>query len=450
MNKKPNILFLFPDQHRREWINYPENVFERFDMKDPKLNLPNISYIQSQGVTFTNAVTPSPLCAPARACLALGTRYFNCETFNNEYDFPVNKDNIYKSMKNVGYEVCGVGKFDLQKKTCNWFDYKVISDIGFTNFLDNEGKLDAISFTKKLNKPAGPYTKFLHENNLLQDHLDDMQDRKRKTNPTTLPDFAYCDNWITNNAIEILKDIPNDKPWFMQINFTGPHDPFDITKNMRESVKDRFFDTPPECLDDDNEDVRRNYAAMIENIDRNIGLILDLLKEKDELSNTIIVYASDHGEMLGDLNRYSKGVAFRGSINIPLIISMPNCKRKGEVDYSLIELQDLAKTFADFAEADFKSTDESLSLLPILNGCENNHRDYVVSALYTKNGGFKCILDNDYKYVINSDNEQLLFNVKDDVWEKNNVLSENLEVAKKYFSKLNCIFDGQPFDCNNA
>ncbi len=433
--KRPNILFLFPDQHRREWFPYTADIFTQWGMQKLDLKLPNIEFIQSRGVTFLNAITPSPLCAPARACLATGTDYTNCATYNNGYDMPVDMPTIYSALSNNGYAVCGVGKFDLEKKSCNWFDSETRKAWGFTKAIDNEGKLDAIRFTKQRGEPAGPYMKHLDTNKQMQTHLDDMFERKNKTHTTPLADEFYCDNWLTQNAVDLISDIPVGEPWFIQVNFTGPHSPFDITKRMRETVENRTYELAVNNTDPLNEEVRKNYAAMIENIDRNIGILIDLVKERGELENTVIVYAADHGDMLGDHGRYSKGVALRGSLNIPMIVALPNAQRIGEFDSSIVELQDLTKTFADIAGVDY-ACEHSISLIDIVQGKTTSHRDFATSALYHKESGFRCIVDNSYKYIETRQGEKLLYDMQADIWECDNIATNNADIVQAYSEKL--------------
>ncbi len=436
---KPNILFLFPDQHRKEWFPYKEEVFEQWQMKKPQLNMPNIEKLMGKGVTFLNTITPSPLCAPARACVASGVRYDNCETFNNAYDFPFEKENMYKALRDTGYNVYGVGKFDLRKKTCDWFNKENYDKFGFTKAIDNEGKIDGVNHATKFGEPKGPYLKYLDENGLMPLYLKDMIGRKNKTNASDLPDEAYGDNWITRNAMELISSTDNKNPWFMQVNFTGPHSPFDITKSMKESVKDREFEKP---FEDDGKseninEIRQNYAAMIENIDRNIGELLSFLEKRGELDNTVIVYSSDHGEMLGDFGRFSKSVPFRGSVNIPLVVVTPNAKRAGEYDSSIVELQDLTSTFLELAGIDKFDASGSKSLMPILNKEVKTHREYAFSALKTNDEhGFRMVCDKEFKYIEYINAESALYDIVNDVWESNNIVDDLPYVAIKYNTLL--------------
>lgn len=432
--KKPNILFLFPDQHRREWLSYSDEQFAKWEMQRPELHLPNIDKLMEKGVTFLNATTAAPLCSPARACLASGTRYPRCEAPLNSHDYNPEKPTFYSALKSQGYNVLGCGKFDLRKNSYDWFDVEKRKNLGFTNLIDNEGKIDAILSYKQNGGAMGPYMEFLEKEGLADIHYDDLNERKHKTHPTPLPNHAYCDNWIGQNALDLIGEVPVGEPWFIQVNFTGPHDPFDVTKSMLETVKDREYELGHKADFEENAmEIRQCYAAMIENIDRNIGDIIKLVEDRDELDNTIIVYASDHGEMLGDHGKYAKSYPFRGSINIPLIVSVPNGTRQGETDNSIVELQDLAMTFAEIAGTDVPSAVDSKSILGLVKGDTDGHRDIGFSALYDHREGtnFKCVYDYQYKYIEYVDGKKSLFDIANDVWEDNDIIENHPEIAQK-------------------
>lgn len=439
MMKRPNILFLIPDQHRKEWLPYNEEIFKGWGMEKLDLHMPNVEKIMSRGCTFLNTITPSPLCAPARACFASGTKYEHCETPGNDFDYPLDKPTIYNALKTAGYEVLGAGKFDLRKYTCDWFNTDNPRRLGFTNAIDSEGKMDAVNHYVRYKGPRGPYMKYLQELGYDKIHADDLIGRKNKTYRTPIPDEYYCDNWIAQNAMKLIDQAKKDRPWFIQVNFNGPHAPFDVTERMFRTVKDRKFELAHDGKFEENAmEIRQCYAAMIENIDRNIGLIIKLVEERGELDNTVIVYASDHGEMLGDHGKYGKAVPYRGSIDIPLVIALPDAKEKGIYSTALVELQDLTSTFAELAGAKLETALESISLLPLLQGKKTTHRQYQTSALSTKGkNGFKCVLNEDYKYIEYGDGEKILFDRRDDVWEDHNVLESNIDVATKMATIIN-------------
>ena len=104
MTRRPNFLFLFPDQHRPDWLGCTPAL---------PLRTPHLDALAARGVRFANAVTPSPLCSPARACLATGRDYRRCGVIDNGQNTPLTLPTYYQHLRATGYQVCGTGKFDL-------------------------------------------------------------------------------------------------------------------------------------------------------------------------------------------------------------------------------------------------------------------------------------------------------------------------------------------------
>lgn len=371
--ERPNILFLFPDQWRPDWVGY---------LKQVPVRTPNLDALAARGTVFTGAITPSPLCAPARGALAMGLEYTRSPVKTNNNNVPLGGDFFYKRLRDAGYHVMGCGKFDLSKGAADWgVDGKHrlpdgttrLADWGFSDGIDNSGKFDATGAHKRGDNC--PYLDFLKKQGLLETHLRDFQQRKGKgiygnTNPTPLPDFAYADNWIARNAAALLESAPSGKPWFLQVNFNGPHNPMDVTASMRAAWKDATLPLPHPNQSDLSDkqllDARRNYAAMLENIDKRIGELIGLLRKRGELERTLIVFSSDHGEMLGDHGRFAKSVPWEASAGVPLLAAGPGVKAGVVLDGPCTTL-DLGATFLDFAGQGTKFQ-QSLSMRKTLAG----------------------------------------------------------------------------------
>ncbi len=389
MDRRKNILFLFSDQHRGDWMPYDRETCNELKTDALPLGMPNIRNLMDNGVTFTHNASNSPLCVPARACLASGLHYDHCRVYNNDYCYPLSQRTFYSVLKNAGYNVCGVGKFDLHKPIFFWDKsgwIKQLSTLGFTDAIDSEGKYDLL--WSSFYTPRGPYAYFLTENRLFEEHARDYVIRYLNSNevrPTPLPAYAYSDNWVADNAVEKLKKLTADrKPWFLMVNFPGPHNPWDVTGEMRDRWKDVKFPIPDDYLGNPDElnAIRQNYAAMIENIDSNIGLLMKELEKTGELENTIIIYAADHGEMMGDRNRFMKSVPYRGAVHIPLVISGPDVL-KGAIRSELVQLHDIAATIVDFAGLSMPEAKDSKSLRSLAcDAAAGPVRDYQAVMLY--------------------------------------------------------------------
>ena len=438
--KKPNILLLVSDHHRGDWMPYPEDiVVSKLKSDKLPLKMPVISNLMRKGTSFYHAVSPSPLCAPARACLASGKRYEHCGVVDNGQDYNTKLPTFYSELRNAGYSVGGVGKLDLHKPTHDWgLDGWVdsLGEMGFTHAIDNEGKWDG--YNSGIKTPKGPYFRYLHEKGLIEDHAADFSARKanrQDTSPTNLPEEAYCDNWLTTNGLQLLDEFAGDKPFFLQVNFTGPHPPWDVTKQMKRDWENVDFPQPIERGDlpgNIENSIRQNFAAMIENIDKNIKRLLAAIEKKGELENTIIIYTADHGEMLGDFGKYGKCRPERGSVSIPMVISGPGVK-KNVVSNEFIELQDLASTLLDMCSLEVPEKFESLSFKQyLLDPADPGPRTWVYSALWD----WRMVMEGKYKAWFYDGSEPQLFNIEQDPWELEDIAGKYPEIVEKMKERL--------------
>jgi len=430
--RAPNILFFLPDQHRPDWLGANPDL---------PLRTPNIDRLCERGVRFTNAFTPSPLCAPARACLASGLDYDNCRVPSNRENYPLDLPTYYQRLRDAGYRVAGVGKFDLHKDLASGaanLDWgldgsRLLKDWGFTEGIDNEGKIDGSSSYRQAGRPKGPYLNYLKSMGLADAYSTEHADSKKHKGAyvTALPEEAYCDNWLSENGLRFLKGFPKESPWHLVINFTGPHGPFDVTRRMHDAWKDVSFPPPvgndqERFSEEDHRRRRRHYAAMIENIDRQVGRFLDLVEQRGELENTLIVYSSDHGEMLGDHSRWGKGTFYTPASGIPLVVAGPGVV-KGEVSEALVSLHDLTSTFLDYSGAPPLPDMDSKSLRGVLAGKAKTHREFVASAL----GNWRMVLDGRHKLVTRREEAPLLFDIDSDPMENHDIADASPDIVAR-------------------
>ncbi len=362
MPRKPNILLFFPDQHRGDWTGYAGGP----------VRTPNLDALAARGQAFANALTPSPLCSPARACLAAAKPYDAQAVRHNQHDVEPTAPSIYQMLRDAGYAVLGCGKFDLLKAAMDWGEDGLhggrLHDLGFTGGIDSAGKHDFVTAQRR--GRAEPFQAFLAEQGLLDAHLGDYAERTGTGNamyvntaPTPLPDAAYCDNWIAANGLALIEQAA--QPWFLQVNFNGPHEPMDITAAMHERIAGRAFPQPVASAQydpDKHQAIRACYAAMIENVDAHLGRYVAHLAERGMLGDTVIVYASDHGEMLGDHERWGKVVPNQPSVHVPLAMAGPGIEAKADTG-DWVDLVDLAATLLHLAGAERPADGDGRSLL---------------------------------------------------------------------------------------
>lgn len=430
-----NILLVFPDQWRPDWNASNSSL---------PLKLPNLKQLTAEGTRFTRAVTSSPLCAPSRACFALGLDYDACPVKSNAMNLPLDRETFYAKLRAAGYHVMACGKMDLAKHACDWGidgshplpgGKTKIDAWGFTAAVDNSGKIDG--YAEALKGNLCPYTFFLKDHSLLQEHLDDFAKRKnrnayRHTAPTPLPEHAYVDNFEGEQGFSLLQRVPAGEPWFLQVNFSSPHDPVDVTRPMWEPWQQTDFPGPvkgdPTFSAAEHTAVRRDYAAMLENIDRWLGIFRKEIERRGETNRTLVVFSSDHGEMLGDHDHWGKNIPYQASMGIPMIAAGPGVKAGAE-NHSPVTLLDLAATILDTTGAGNGPQFQSgLSLLPILKGDAASVRDVAVSGL----GHWRAAFDGQWKLIRGfGGKEDLLFNLNQDPDELVNVLANHPDIVAR-------------------
>lgn len=446
---QPNFLFLFPDQWRWDWLGCHDGSDTPYG--DIPVNTPNIDALAARGVQFTQCRTNSPLCAPARACLAQGVRYDRCSVIDNGQDTPADALTFFQLLRNAGYRTTTCGKNDLHKKTIwkgrdGWT--QLLGQYGFTDAIDHSGKYDCANGGRvEKGGPHCSYASHLHAHGLFHVYQQDYARRADEASgvtatwPTPLPTEHYTDVVCGKAGLELLDRMPNEGPWMLWVNFPGPHDPFDPPREYQQhydgvampepiNAEARKRDKPA-----DHQQIRRNYAAQCELLDEWVGRLIDKVAQRGELDNTVIVFASDHGEMLGDHGRFTKAVPHEGSMHVPLIAAGPGIAQDKTSD-ELVELIDLAATFVDLADLDVPESFDACSIAPLLrdpNG-GHQHRDVQVSGLRS----WRSVFDGRYKLVLTSSMRDgrarmvdSLFDLETDAGEQVNVIEDQPEIANR-------------------
>jgi arylsulfatase A-like enzyme len=439
--KRPNILLLVVDQLRRDWTGFANS--------GAPARTPNLDLLAARGMVFAQAFTPSPVCAPARACLATGLHYDANPVPNNHLDLPVDAQTYYQLLRDkAGYHVLGAGKFDLHKPTIDFgLDGSyLVEERGFTKAIDNEGKEAAPHYGYPT--PHGPYMNYLTEHDMARAIFDDYVARGGRptpvppapppyesfyedASPSALADHYYFDNWIARNAANLLTGCPAREPWQLFVSFAGPHPPWDAPASVLDGWQD--VEMPEPFANSDPEApvyaaVRRNYAAEIENLDTRIGELIQLVSDRRELNDTVIIFTSDHGEMLGDHERWGKSIYWEPSISIPLVVAGPGVD-VGRSD-ALVSLEDIAGTILDYAGLDIPGTMTAQSLRPVLTGSTSHHRDSVVCGLADHGRNWRALVTPDYKLVFpDTDADPMLFDRETDPHELNDIANDHPEIV---------------------
>ncbi len=430
---RPNILWYCTDQQRFDTIGALGN---------PHVQTPTLDQLVRDGVSFTRAYCQSPICTPSRASIMTGQYSSRARNTRNGNDtFPADIPLISKRIADSGY-TCGlIGKFHL-----------VSAGMRPEPRMDDGFEYWAHSHAPRDDWPHGThaYADWVREQG--QD-LDAM----RKSPERVRPEFHQT-KWASDCAIEFISR-EHDAPWLLNLNVYDPHPPFippaeyESRFNADEMPGPHFRESDlkhQKTLEDvDFQDVvatpekhqaksaQAKYYAMIAQIDDQFARILDALDRTGQRDNTVIIFTSDHGEMLGDHGLMFKGCRFyEGLVRVPLIFSFPKAFQTDKRCNGIVELLDLSATLLAIAGLEIPDEHQGQNLLPILTGesegdtirpfarCE--YFDSIDSHFTGGSGVFGTMYRDDrYKLsVYHTYNLGELYDLAEDPWEFNDLWND--------------------------
>ena len=449
---RPNILFIMADQFRFDYLGCAGGRFIR---------TPNIDALADRGYRFSTCTTPSPTCGPARMSLATGMMPHRLGALDNHAFLPRRFPTYYQAFRDNGYRTGIIGKLDLAKPdhyNGRYGDRPLVYSWGFTHPEECEGKQHAGSSPT----PIGPYTHHLHERGLLETFHEDYLARKKAPSSwvnggckdSALPTDAFEDAYIGRRSAEWIRSIPDDFPWYLQMSFVGPHNPFDPPTEYADRYRESAMPHPirdtmggkPEWVKKDvvgaTEDQiavsRRQYCAAIELIDDQIGAVMKALRERNMDENTYIVFTADHGEMLGDHGLFGKHTSYEPSLRVPLIVAGPGID-KGERSDALVEMQDTHATLCELIGIDNLRDVDAISFAGILRGKQKEHRAETVNMETHQRG----IRTETWKLIRSPNDVVELYDLSNDSQELNNVANQHPDTVKQLTQRLDRrIMDG--------
>ncbi|MGR3411156.1 MAG: choline-sulfatase [Paracoccus sp. (in: a-proteobacteria)] len=319
---RPNILILMVDQ-----LN--GTLFP--DGPAPFLHAPNLRALADRSVRFANSYTASPLCAPGRASFMSGLLPSRTRVYDNAAEFASDIPTYAHHLRRAGYHTALSGKMHfVGPDQLHGFEERLTTDIYPADF----------GWTPDYTKPGERIDWWYH-------NLGSVTG----AGVAEITNQQEYDDDVAHQATQKLYDLSrrlDDRPWCLTVSFTHPHDPYVARRRFWDMYDDcpaldpavpalPFDDMDPhsqrlleacdhEAFDITAEDVRRarqGYFASITYVDEKIGEILDVLKRGRMEEDTIILFVSDHGDMLGDRGLWFKMSFFEGSARVPLMIAAP-------------------------------------------------------------------------------------------------------------------------------
>ncbi len=446
MSKKPNILFFFTDQHRGDTMGCAGN---------PAAITPNLDRLAEDGVMFSGCNTNSPLCMPARASIMTGKRVSEHGIWGNNVEADPKGPSHVRNIRDAGYRTSLVGKTHLWIFRSHDGHTKervpILNDWGYD---DTHELRDVITYANC----ECYYSDYLKEKGLLNVYREYMRSYVRgenrgyghpwETGPSLLPSDENLDIYTARKSAEWIENYDEDKPFYLQVLFPGPHNPFDSPAEFRslynpEELPLAIMDTPsdpvsPQVLrslnsgrlkdmtESQNRVMRAYYYAKVSHVDHGIGVVLKTLEDKGLMDNTWIVYTSDHGEMLGDHRLSHKSVFYEGALNIPLIIRPPKGE-KGWKTKGLTDHMDIVESLLDIADAAPMEAGHGASLIPkIKAGPDTPDAQKGKEVVFSEVGRFSMVRNERYKMTVDvtTRNPVELYDMEQDPDELRNLVED--------------------------
>ena len=297
---KPNVLWFFGDQHRAQALGING---------DPNARTPNIDNLASMGVQFTSAVSGFPLCCPFRGSLLTGRYPHHC-VVGHEYPLPDNQPTIAQPLKEAGYHTAYFGKWHLG----GWHEAQGRA----AHFITDPRKRGGFDLWTGYENNNSQYDCWVHGG----EGKDAFHYRLPGYEPDALTDLML--KYIKQQAA--AQRAGNGKPFFAVCSVQPPHDPYVAPPEYRarwSAGNIQFRTNVPAVASVRSRAARElaGYYAMLENLDVNLGRVINALHDEGLFFNTHLLFFSDHGDMLGSQGQFRKMTAYEESIRIPFFIA---------------------------------------------------------------------------------------------------------------------------------
>lgn len=415
MRDQPNVVVFNTDQQRADCLGCAGSP----------VKTPTIDSVASDGRRFTNAFVTSPLCSPSRASIFTGRYPHEHGVYGNDIPLPENQPTFVEALSRVGYETSLYGKWHLGVPKTNhsgrlWrdappgFDEFLTTmehdvpdnqDPDYLSYLKSEGVIGSDAGENAWRDPEGEF------------QISELGNSFSPMGASSIPEEHYMTTWLVDNAVRYIKDREDaDDPFYLQISGFYPHFPIAPPKpyddlydpaevKLPESRLAETFEDKPSLESStiarehyeqfSEDDLRRAWAltyGLCTFIDKQFGRIIDALEETDLREDTVVVFVSDHGEMLGSHGLLWKGPFMYDEIlRVPLVISHSDVE--SGVSDGLVSLLDLGPTLAELGGTEMPDA-TGRSFAPMLYGERTDHRSLVFAEYLTNPDTFGAAPEN--------------------------------------------------------
>ena len=369
--RKPNLLFLWTDEQRADTMAAYGNT---------RIHAPNLNRLASESCVFERAYVTQPVCTPSRSTVMTGLWPHTNGCTTNNIPLPEDTPCLPELAGDPEYHAAYMGKWHLGDE--------VFAQHGFHEWVSIEDMYAKHYRPSRNRETRSSYHQFLlekgHEPNVRGQFSRDFAARRP---------IEHCKpRFLEEQACDFLRR-NQDNPFMLVVNFLEPHMPFfgplDDEHDLDEVTMPGNFDDPLE----DNEPLRyrvlreyarerygateaeihqliRRYWGLVTQVDRSVGGILDTLDELGLADDTIVVYTSDHGDMMGSHGLVAKCVMYEEAVRVPWLMRVPWLSGEQRTIPQPVSHIDLIPTLLELMNASVPPALRGQSLVPLLHGRE--------------------------------------------------------------------------------
>jgi arylsulfatase A-like enzyme len=420
--KKPNLLFIWTDEQR----------FDTFAVYgNKKIKAPNLNRLASQSFVFKKAYVTQAVSTSSRCSVMTGLYPHVTGLHTNNIPLPKDVRCFPELLNDPEYRTGYMGKWHLGDE--------LFPQHGFDTWISIEDIYNDYFSEGKDRNTRSSYHHWLVEKGY-EPNMDKIFGRGFATR---LP-IEHCKpRFLEEKACEFIETHKNE-PFVLYVNFLEPHMPFngplndihdDAIVELPANYNDPLDDTEPERYHRQRESnikvygpgeaefkrVIRNYWGMVTQLDMSVGAILDKVEQLGLADDTIVVFTSDHGDMMGSHKMMTKTVMFEESARVPFMIKAPFIKESQTVIEEPMSHIDIVPTLLDMMGKDIPGNLNGKSLLPLLKG-KKMPEDYVVVEWNSKNYNDRTVVSPDgWKLSLRDTDKNTLYNLNDDPLETTNL-----------------------------
>ncbi len=433
---RPNLLLILTDHWRGDSLGR---------LGHPAADTPHLDSLSVGGATFTSAYTPCPSCIAARRSLMTGMTPYSQGMVGYQDGKPWDYEHtLAGTLRDAGYQTVNIGKTHFHPARAHLGFEQLTTSADYSEWLDRQ---EGLAGVERLAHGV-PGNSWLGR-------------------PNHLPEHQNEETWFVTQALDFLRHRDPTRPYLLCLSFNGPHPPWCPPQVYYDQFIDRDLPGPAigdwaarhaeeatvpmdinqwrgRVPDHVMQRARAAYFAYLAYLDAQIGRLVETMNRSGDLRDTLTLFTSDHGEMLGDHHLWRKTYAYEASARVPFIVRPPAAfegPRNVEIGAPVaVGWEDIMPTFLDTAGVEIPATVEGRSVLPLLRGDTDGWRDFYHgehSPCYDAENANQYLTDGHWKYIWNPiTGQEQLFHLAEDPHECRDLAATRIPELERWRARM--------------